>query len=255
MSTDAAEPGAVLQWDENHTQTFLDIGRYVVPEREYQIETLCDLVPPTDGEFNIVELCCGEGLLAEALLTRFPECRVYGYDGSAGMLEMASKRLAKFGARFQPVTFELAEQDWRQPPMRVHAVLSSLTIHHLDGPAKTRLYQDVYTLLEPDGVFVVADLVECANPLGMAVAAKAWDEAVRKRSLAIDGNLRGFEFFEREHWNLYRYPEPYDIDRPSRLLDQLKWLEQAGFVEVDVYWMLAGEAIFGGRKAGGPTPA
>jgi hypothetical protein len=33
------------------------------------------------------------------------------------------------------------------------------------------------------------------------------------------------------------------------LLDQLKWLEGAGFVDVDVYWMRAGHAIFGGRKA------
>jgi hypothetical protein len=48
---------------------------------------------------------------------------------------------------------------------------------------------------------------------------------------------------------MYRYFDPDDIDKPSRLLDQLKWLEQAGFADVDVYWMLAGHAIFGGRKA------
>jgi hypothetical protein len=46
---------------------------------------------------------------------------------------------------------------------------------------------------------------------------------------------------------MYRYFDPDDIDRPSRLFDQLKWLERAGFVDVDVYWMQAGHAIFGGR--------
>ena len=47
---------------------------------------------------------------------------------------------------------------------------------------------------------------------------------------------------------MYRYFDPEDIDHPSRLFDQLKWLEQAGFADVDVYWMLAGHALFGGRK-------
>lgn|SRR5690606_2213941 len=39
-----------------------------------------------------------------------------------------------------------------------------------------------------------------------------------------------------------------DVDKPSRILDQLKWLEEAGFQRVDVYWMYAGHAIFGGEK-------
>jgi len=133
--------------------------------------------------------------------------------------------------------------------MPVQAVVSSLTIHHLNGSQKTELYADLFRLLHSDGVVVIADLVECAHPLGQAVAAKAWDNVVRQRAISFDGNSRAFDFFEREHWNIYRYPEPYDIDHPSRLLDQLKWLEQAGFTDVDVYWMLAGQAIFGGRKA------
>lgn len=39
-----------------------------------------------------------------------------------------------------------------------------------------------------------------------------------------------------------------DLAVPSRLLDQLKWLEEAGFQQVDVYWMQAGHAIYGGEK-------
>lgn len=46
---------------------------------------------------------------------------------------------------------------------------------------------------------------------------------------------------------MYRHPDP--VDKPSRLMDQLLWLEQAGWRDVDVYWMRAGHAMFGGRKA------
>ena len=45
---------------------------------------------------------------------------------------------------------------------------------------------------------------------------------------------------------MYRYYDPGDIDKPSRLLDQLTWLAQAGFAQVAVVWMRAGHAIFGG---------
>lgn len=43
-------------------------------------------------------------------------------------------------------------------------------------------------------------------------------------------------------------PEPDAVDKPSRLLGQLVWLRDAGLMAVDVYWMKAGHAIFGGRK-------
>ncbi|MGH2542346.1 MAG: hypothetical protein ACRDIB_06110, partial [Ardenticatenaceae bacterium] len=106
-----------------------------------------------------------------------------------------------------------------------------------------------YRVLAAEGVLIIADLVAPATPLGEAVAAEAWEEAVRERSLQRDGDLRAFEQFQSERWNLYRYFDPHDIDHPSPLYDQLRWLEAAGFVAIDVYWMQAGHAIFGGRRA------
>ena len=130
----------------------------------------------------------------------------------------------------------------------VEGIVSSLAIHHLGSEQKWVLFQDVFEMLSPGGVFVLADLIQPTNRLGWELAADAWDEAVRQRSLQLDGNLEGFEAFENQHWNLYRYFDPQDIDKPSGLLDQLKWLEAAGFTDVDVYWMRAGHAIFGGFK-------
>lgn len=235
-------------WSEETSQTFIDFGRYFVPEREQQIEAFCDLVPPRDQPFNILELCCGEGLLAGALLERFPGCTIYGFDGSPAMLEHARRRLVGYGDHFQPQLFDLADRSWRAPEWPIHAVVSSLTIHHLDGAEKQQLFQDMARLLQPGGSFLIADVIEPASRAAAALAAKAWDAAVRQRALEIDGNLEAFGYFEREKWNMYRYPDPDDIDKPSRLLDQLNWLQQAGFADVDVFWMKAGHALFGGRK-------
>jgi tRNA (cmo5U34)-methyltransferase len=75
---------------------------------------------------------------------------------------------------------------------------------------------------------------------------REWDRAVAQRALKLDGNTDVVRLFEQERWNLYRYPDPGDT--PSRLFDQLQWLTAAGFRDVDVYWMRAGHAIFGGAK-------
>jgi hypothetical protein len=129
-----------------------------------------------------------------------------------------------------------------------------LAVHHLDGSQKQVLFRDVHNMLAHEGTFIIADLVEPAHQLGWKLAARAWDEAVRERALELDGTTEGFSFFERERWNMYRHFDPEDIDKPSCLFDQLKWLEQAGFVDVDVYWMRAGHAIFGGWKPGKALP-
>lgn len=249
QADESVRPGV---WDEASSQTFIDFGRYFVPERETQMQTICDLVPASSDPFHMLELCCGEGLLSAALLERFPQATVHGYDGSVTMLDRACARLAAYGTRFRPVPFDLAADDWRKPGWPVHAVVSSLAIHHLDDEQKQALFRDIFALLSDGGALIIADVVQPADARGAAVAAAAWDAAVQRRALELDGTSKAFAAFEREQWNMYRYPEtgPAPIDKPSRLLDQLVWLTQAGFVGVDVYWMQAGHAIFGGRKAG-----
>jgi tRNA (cmo5U34)-methyltransferase len=233
-------------WQESDSQDFIDYGRYFVPQREYQLQTIADLIPPPNGPAHILELSCGEGLLAEVLLSRFPTSTLHGYDISPAMLQKAQARLARFGNRFVPRQFDLIETEWRTAEPTFDAVVSSLTIHHLDGPEKQKLFQDLYQMLRPGGVLVIADLVAPMRELGTTVAAKAWDEAVRQRSQQLDGSEGALEQFERLQWNLYRYPEDPEtaIDKPSSLLDQLKWLEQAGFTAVDLHWAFAGHVIY-----------
>ena len=49
-------------------------------------------------------------------------------------------------------------------------------------------------------------------------------------------------------WNLWAETEPDPSDHPSTLLDQLRWLEEAGLSGVDVAWLKAGHAVFGGIR-------
>jgi len=233
-------------WDEELSKEFIDYGRYFVPDRQYQIETIVHLLQHLGDTGQFVELCCGEGLLAEAILARYPDVHLTVLDGSQVMLDRASKRLDRFGDRFQPQLFDIADQSWRIFDVPIQAVVTSLAVHHLPGPEKERLFSDIYKMLAPGGVFIIADIIDPIHPVGRKLAAAAYDDVVWKRSLQLGRDTEAFNFFKREGWNIFRMLDPEDIDKPSPLFDQLKWLEKAGFRQVDVFWMRAGHAIFGG---------
>lgn len=233
-------------WQEADTETFLGLARYAVPDREAQIAALVAHIPTIDQPFDIIDLCCGEGLLSAAMLARYRQAWVTGLDGSAAMLASATKRCRRFGVRFTTQRVNLG-REWAQPTRQPRAVVSSLAIHHLDDHGKQTLFREVFRTLAPGGALLIADLIQPATVEAQTYAADDWDEAVRERALLLDGNTAGFDSFVAEGWNLFRHPDP-EVDKPATLFDQLSWLREAGFVAVDVSWMRAGHAIFGGRK-------
>ena len=103
-------------------------------------------------------------------------------------------------------------------------------------------------MIRPGGVFVLADLVAPVRAPGVGIAARSWDEAVRQRALRLDGTLDAFDRFRWQNWNFFADPDPDPMDQPSTLIDQMKWLEAAGFESVDVHWMRAGHAVLSAVK-------
>ena len=80
------------------------------------------------GDERVLDAGCGSGRLTERLLERLPRGTVVALDGSAGMLDEARARLARFGDRVIYVRADLGS-----PPLPVHgpmdAVLSTATFH------------------------------------------------------------------------------------------------------------------------------
>lgn len=244
MTADAPETG----WSEEDSRAFLDTGAYYVPERETQIATVVGTIPPPPDGAVIVDICCGEGLLAEAIARRFPAACLHALDGSPAMLKAAGARLQAGGGRYRLAPIELARRGWRRFPVPVHAFVSSLAIHHLDGPGKALLFADLARQLAPGGVLVVCDLVEAQREATRALWQRQWDQGVARRARALDGHDRMLERFRQDGWNYYADPEADPVDMPSGLFDQLRWLADAGFENIDVHWLKAGHAIFSGTR-------
>lgn len=160
---------------------------------------------PADAE-RILDIGTGDGRMLALLKATRPRMRGVGLDFSEVMLAAAGRRFAEDGA------VELVQHDLTRPLPRLgsfDAVVSSMAIHHLEHDRKRSLYEEIFDLLEPGGVFVNFEHVASAT---------------KRLHLA---------FFEA-------IDEPLENEDPSdRLLDvetQLRWLREIGFDDVDCYW-------------------
>lgn len=257
MSThDSPAAGAGSGWREEDSALFIDMGEVMTPARDDMGQALLDVIPamPTE-EFLAVEIGCGAGWLSEALLIRYPGSRVIAIDGSPAMVRHAADRLAPFGDRAEVRLGRLEERDWLDRLERpARCFLSSLTVHHLDGPGKARLFAELFQHLEPGGGLALADIVEPASEWAKRHMASTWTEAVRQRSLDLTGETRTYDFFIEQRWNTYDYPDP-EVDLPSPLMSQLQWLTQAGFTAIDVPWALAGHTVIAAYRPPAEMPS
>lgn len=236
-------------WTEEDSAAYLAFSQVITPSRGEQFELLATLVPGHAGEpFEIVEVGCGGGELAEHLLEQFTQARYLGLDGSDTMLRTAQSRLSRFGDRVRLAPFRLeAERTWLQAITQpVRCFVSSLVVHHLSDDRKQALYQRLHDALEPGGALLLIDVVLPRSPRAVRALAQNWDSLVRKQSQALTGSLDSYHQFREGEWNCYSHPDPMDL--PAPLFAQLKWLEQAGFRDVDCFWQRAGHALFGGYR-------
>lgn len=230
-------------WSGADSRAFLDHGELLVPRRDEQTDTIVALLPERDRPLRVLELCCGEGLLSNRILTSRRSARITAIDGSAEMVNAARAANASFGDAFR---VEQASLEGYRPRGPLDAIVSSLAIHHLDDAGKRDLYRAAADALVPGGRLLIADLVRPRSNAAVRLAAREWDASVAEAA-RLAGREETLALFRQENWNHFALAEPDPIDRPAPLAEQLDWLREAGF-EADVYWLYAGHAVYGGTR-------
>jgi len=245
METESIEQN----WSEENSRQFLQFADVVFPHRAEQNALLTALVPAEiEQSFTAVDLGCGAGLLSLALLERFPHCRVIGLDFSPLMRESAQVNLARFGDRFMTRAFDLRQHEWLDAlPRDVRCFVSSLAVHHLDGPGKRALYRELAMRLVPGGALLLQDLIEPTSERTWRQYALMWDAYVKEHSVRVTGSLDYYHTFVRDGWNHFATPD-LEFDMPSGLYEQFRWFEEAGLTGADCFWFWYGHAIYGAFK-------
>lgn len=167
---------------------------------------------------NVLDIGGGTGLFSSFLLKIYPKAKITLIDLSEKMLEVAQKRFQEH----RNFTYLAADYTTCTFDEKFDVILSSLSIHHLSASDKASLYKKCYGWLHAEGAFINADQVLSPSSAIEAKFSSLWKESVENSTLS--------------HEEIERAYERIQFDRPSTLAEQLAWLEQAGFQDIDVIY-------------------
>jgi SAM-dependent methyltransferase len=226
-------------------EAYLTGVRGAIPLAAEQIDVIVRLARAARPEARLVlDLGCGDGVLGHALLDAFADNKPTGTfaDFSRPMLDAARGRLAGYDARF--VEIDYARPDWVAAvgrPGAFDVVVSGFSIHHQPDDRKRVVYQGIYTLLSPGGIFLNLEHVASASRWGEEQFEAYFIDAL-SRFHAPRGKTRvqvAEDFYHRP-------------DKEANILTpveaQCDWLREIGYTHVDCFLKIFELALFGGMK-------
>ncbi len=239
------------------SKKYLEGIRGAIPLAQEQIDTMLRLIrmsePGTAPKF--LDLGCGDGILGQAILDYYPESFGIFLDFSQPMLQAAQERLKGYKrVGFVDTDYGMKgwnDRDWGFRNSENHSanvesfdiIVSGYSIHHQSDNRKRELYEELFGLLKPGGIFLNTEHVASGS---------VWSE-------------HAFEdyFIESLYWYHQKTgsPKPWDelsrefYNRPDKVAnklalveDQCEWLREIGFVNVDCFLKIFELALFGGMK-------
>jgi SAM-dependent methyltransferase len=179
---------------------------------------------------RILELGCGTGEWAAAFLRDHPESDYLAIDFSARMRDLASTRLAAYGARARLVDRDLNAP---LPEGPFDLAVSFFAIHHVEN--KARLVRDVFERLAPGALFLYADITVAPDPGLEQSFLDGWVAFMRRAGL------------EQERIP-YVLADHRDNDMPESASAQISYLRAAGFSPAEAIWSWEKFALFYAAK-------
>lgn len=216
------------------------------PIREMQAEMVVRMIPhPLDRAIRVLDLCTGFGALAIAILKARPNAKAFCIDGSEEMTKLGKERTAAFADRIEFAQALVDTADWLKVTTGTYdAVVSSQAlIRFITADRRKLLYKEIFNIVTPGGCFINLDDV-CAPTPGLN----------RRYNAAINQWLKDYMQEPSEGtpaYGKYKEHSPGDYREPRKdgFLDQeLSWLQEAGFEDVDCFWKFGMITVYGGFR-------
>jgi tRNA (cmo5U34)-methyltransferase len=202
----------------------------LIPLMNIFYDTAVELVKINNEKGKILDLGAGTGLLTELVIKKYPNAECTLVDIAEEMLDVAKERFESL----DNVSFNV--EDYRDGISggKYEAIISSMSIHHLDSNEKRNLYKNIFNVLEDGGVFVNADQVkgeDCES-----------EEIVKEYQLS---HIENCSLSREEKDKTY---DRIKLDKMDKMSVQIDMLKEAGFKSVDVYYKYYNYVVFGARK-------
>ena len=191
----------------------------IIPDLQQFYTTAVWAAESDEPEPAILDIGAGTGLMSAYLLEKFPQADLTLVDIAEKMLEMARQRF--FGR--EHTRYRVSDYSTADLGGPYDLACSALSIHHLEAEEKRRLFHRIFAALKPGGMFVNADQADGETPYFRERYLEYWN-----------GFLKNGPMTESQHAEILKRRDT--LDKNERLSDQLTWLREAGFVDVDVVY-------------------
>ena len=218
---------------EEEAKEFDSIILKLIPYYPEMLDALVSAIPfDSTKPIKVIDLGCGTGTISKQIKYSFPNAKITCLDVAENMIEMAKKKLS----RLSDIKYKIEDFNHFNFDYKYDVAVSSLSLHHLvTDEDKKNFYRKIYKALTTEGVFYNADNVIASNDYLQGFYMNKWKEFMRKS-------------ISKEEIENNWIPRYYIEDRPAKLIDQLTWLKEIGFADVDVIWKFYNFAVYGGRK-------
>lgn len=214
--------------------------KLALPSYQEIFATSLELIPfGTDDAIEVLDLGAGTGLFAQHVFTKYPRARFVLCDLAPKMLEVARERFRQVEDQFEYV---VADYRHFQSTKRYDLVISSLSIHHLTNSEKGKLFTEVYRSLKEGGVFINVDQIKGPTAEMEKLYRTDWLDKVREKGAAE-------ELIQASIQRRTKY------DKDALLVDQLRWLSEAGFANVDCVYKNYFIGVFYAAKPSNQPPS
>jgi ubiquinone/menaquinone biosynthesis C-methylase UbiE len=207
---------------------------------EVVLELLVALAPP---QSTLLELGAGTGLFTKKIIKTNHFKRIHVTDGAPAMLEITQQNLPSGDGflQFDIVDFS-AEWSERLNSNGFDAVTSTMAFHHAQD--KLRVFQQVFEVLKPSGVFVFGDHMAGTSALGQYLIG-------RERALERLGREEKREPEQiQAQMQLDEQRQEAEGNRCEPVVQYEAYLSSCGFEEVDCLWRDYWLAVFVARRPG-----
>jgi len=218
---------------ETEAKEFDEIIIKLIPYYNEMVQALVDTICfDKDLPIRVIDLGCGTGTIAKAISDKFPNSKIVCLDIASNMIDIAKLKLSAHN-NSDFITGDFSHIDFKD---KFDVVVSSLALHHLENDNdKIKFYSKIYDILVDSGQFINADVVLASTDYQQIINMNRWIEYMGK-TVSMDEILN--------NW----IPKYKSEDKPAKLVDQIKWLENIGFKSVDVFWKYYNFSVYGGIK-------